>query len=124
MVHDTKNFKVSEFACKCGCGNRVQQKLIDMLQVIRDKAEIPVRVNSGYRCAEHNAKVGGVKGSQHIQGVAADISCSKGAKFLLKIVQELYAEGELPDLQFCKEYSSWIHVDCGRKRNKVFEVLR
>ena len=124
MVHDTKNFKVSEFACKCGCGNRVQQKLIDMLQVIRDKAEIPVRVNSGYRCAEHNAKVGGVKGSQHIQGVAADISCSKGAKFLLKIVQELYAEGKLPDLQFCKEYSSWIHVDCGRKRNKVFEVLR
>ena len=35
MATDTKNFKVSEFACKCGCGNKVQQKLINMLQVIR-----------------------------------------------------------------------------------------
>lgn len=124
MATDTKNFKVSEFACKCGCGNKVQQKLINMLQVIRDEAGIPIHVNSGYRCPAHNAKVDGVKGSQHTLGVAADISCSKGAKFLLKIVQELYAQDRLPDLQFCKEYSSWIHVDCGKKRNKVFEVLK
>ena len=124
MVVDTKNFKVSEFACK-HCGeNKVQQKLINMLQIIRDEAGIPIRVNSGYRCEVHNKNVGGVKGSQHTLGVAADLSCAKGAKFLLNIVQKLYNEKRLPDLQFCKEYKSWIHVDCGKKRNNVFDLLK
>ena len=124
MAVDTKNFKVSEFACK-HCGeNKVQQKLINMLQIIRDEAGIPIRVNSGYRCEVHNKNVGGVKGSQHTLGVAADLSCAKGAKFLLNIVQKLYNEKKLPDLQFCKEYKSWIHVDFGKKRNNVFDLLK
>ena len=121
MANDTKNFKVGEFACKCGCGNEVKQELIDMLQVIRERSGIPIRVNSGYRCPIHNAKVGGVKDSQHIQGVAADISCSKGAKFLWDITRQLYNEGKIPTLQFCKLYRTWIHVDCGKKRKNVFD---
>lgn len=36
----------------------------------------PVSVNSGYRCPKHNAEVGGVSGSQHLKGEAADICCS------------------------------------------------
>lgn len=121
MAQDTKNFKVSEFACKCGCDNKVKQELIDMCQVIRDRAGIPIHVNSGYRCAAHNAKVGGVKGSQHTLGVAADLSCSKGARFLWSITKELYAKGKLPNLQYCKLYSTWIHIDCGKKRNHIWE---
>ena len=124
MAQDTKNFKVSEFACRCGCGNEVKQELINMCQKIRDEAGIPIRVNSGYRCKEYNARVNGVPGSQHILGVAADLSCSKGAKFLLGIIEKLYKEGKLPELQFCKEYKTWIHVDCGKKRNNVFDKLK
>jgi len=126
MANDTKNFKVSEFVCRCGCdneGKNVQQSLIDMCQKIRDEAGIPIRINSGYRCPAHNAKVNGAKGSQHILGVAADLSCSKGAKFLLGVIQKLYSEGKLPELQFCKEYKTWIHVDCGKKRNNIFQLL-
>jgi uncharacterized protein YcbK (DUF882 family) len=33
----------------------------------------PIRIASGYRCAEHNAAVGGVKTSAHLLGEAADI---------------------------------------------------
>lgn len=36
----------------------------------------PVSVSSGYRCPKHNAEVGGVSGSQHLKGEAADICCS------------------------------------------------
>lgn len=36
----------------------------------------PVSVSSGYRCPKHNAEVGGVGGSQHLKGEAADICCS------------------------------------------------
>ena len=98
MAQGTKNFKVSEFACKCGCGNEVKQELIDMLQIIRDRAGIPIRVNSGYRCPKHNAAVGGVKGSYHTQGLAADLSCSKGAKELYLTIQKLWNDGKIPDL--------------------------
>ncbi len=121
MANDTKNFKVNEFACKCGCENKIQQSVIDLCQAIRERAGIPIRVNSGYRCAEHNAKVRGVKGSQHIQGVAADISCAKGAKYLWQVTRQLYNEGAIPTLQYCKLYKTWIHVDCGKKRKNVFD---
>ena len=123
MANDTKNFKVSEFACKCGCGhNPIDQRVINMAQTIRDALGVPVRVNSGCRCEKHNAKVGGVKGSKHITGKAADLSCSKGAKVMFDTVKRLHAEGKLPDLDFCKLYRSWIHIDCGGKRNNRWAV--
>ena len=123
MAKDTKNFKVSEFTCKCGCGhNPIDQRVIDMAQTIRDALGVPVRVNSGCRCEKHNAKVGGVKGSKHITGKAADLSCSKGAKVMFDTVKRLHAEGKLPDLDFCKLYRSWIHIDCGGKRRNMYEV--
>jgi uncharacterized protein YcbK (DUF882 family) len=47
--------------------------LISVLQIIRDHVKLPIVVNSGYRCPEHNKRVGGVDNSQHIFGKAADI---------------------------------------------------
>lgn len=122
MAQDTKNFKVSEFACK-HCGeNKIDQRVLNMAQVIRAALGVPVRVNSGYRCETHNRNVGGVKGSQHTFGLAADLSCSLGARAMVKKIRELYAAGKLPDLSFCKEYSSWVHIDCGKKRNNMWDV--
>ena len=120
---DTKNFKVSEFTCKCGCEmNKTDQRLIDMCQKIRDELGVPVRVNSGCRCREHNAQVGGVPNSQHMYGYAADLSCSLGAAKMYETVKAMHARGELPDLRYCKKYKSWIHIDCGKVRNKIFDV--
>jgi uncharacterized protein YcbK (DUF882 family) len=75
MVKDTKNFKVSEFACPCGCGkNEIKQSIIDLCQKVRDHFKVPVKVTSGYRCPKHNASLeGSAKNSQHLLGTAADL---------------------------------------------------
>ena len=115
MAKDTKNFKVSEFACK-HCGeNNISQDVIDMAQIIRDELGVPVKVNSGYRCTEHNKKVGGVKGSRHTLGHAADLSCSAGAKTMYAAIKKLHQEGKLPMLGYCIRYPSFCHVDIDKR---------
>ena len=74
----TRNFKLSEFDCKSGCEMPDSvlmevKKLANQLQIIRDFIQQPIYINSGYRCKEHNAKIGGVKNSKHILGQAADM---------------------------------------------------
>lgn len=71
------NFRVSEFACRGqGCCDTVliDDALVQHLQAIRDHFGKPVMLNSGYRCPSHNRAVGGVTGSRHLKGQAADIS--------------------------------------------------
>ena len=68
------HFNASEFACPC-CGTvNVDSKLIELLEQLRSKLNVPIHINSGYRCRNHNAQVGGVAGSQHLYGTAADIT--------------------------------------------------
>lgn len=43
------------------------------LDSVREEYGYPIKVNSGFRSAEVNAKVGGVKNSAHLEGLAADI---------------------------------------------------
>ena len=70
----SKNFKLREFRCKCGCGKAlVDERLVEILQQIRDHFGKSVNINSGYRCATLNKAVGGDINSSHMQGMAADI---------------------------------------------------
>lgn len=70
----SKNFKRSEFACRCGCGlDTVDVELVSVLEYIREYFNKPVIITSGNRCVSYNVKVGGAKSSQHIFGKAADI---------------------------------------------------
>lgn len=79
-VQLSKNFKLDEFKCKCGKCDPilVDEALVTYLQQIRNHFGRSVNINSGYRCAAHNAspKVGGNKGSHHVKGKAADIRVS------------------------------------------------
>lgn len=43
------------------------------LDSVREEYGYPIKVNSGFRSAEVNAKVGGAKNSAHLEGLAADI---------------------------------------------------
>lgn len=116
-MNDTKNFKASEFACH-HCGeNKIDQKVIDLCQKIRDALGVPVRVNSGYRCAKHNAAVGGVRGSKHTLGMAADLSSSVNARDMFDKVKQLQAKGEIPELGYCILYKrkNFIHVDIAKR---------
>lgn len=72
----SKNFSRKEFACKC-CGEaEVSPFLVEQLQRLRDYTGEPVKITSGFRCAKHNAAVGGAINSQHLKGLAADIVVS------------------------------------------------
>jgi hypothetical protein len=70
------NFSVKEFECKCG---KCPETLIDLdhvqqLQQLRDNLGRSITINSAYRCLDHNTAVGGEKNSQHMKGVATDIT--------------------------------------------------
>ena len=119
----TKDFSRSEFACKCGCGfDQIDPRVVDMCQVIRDKLGAPVRINSACRCAKHNAQVGGVKGSYHTKGLAADLSCEVGSQRLQAVIKSLFEGGKLPHLSYCKRYiaKNFVHIDCGHARRNRF----
>lgn len=69
------HFSRHEFRCRCGCGGAiVDPHLVEHLETLRRmKGNKPIRIVSGYRCASHNAAVGGSKRSQHLVGRAADL---------------------------------------------------
>lgn len=73
MGNLSKNFSRREFECPC-CGEApISTLLISELQRLRDNIGRPIIVTSGYRCQKYNEDVGGVVGSQHVFGTAADI---------------------------------------------------
>ena len=112
----TKNFKLKEFECKCGCDMPLEVyeniiKLAGQLQFLRDYTGRPITINSAYRCPEHNAKVGGSKTSQHLLGKAADITTQslKPAE-VYALIEELIDMGHL--LQGgLGLYDTFVHYD-------------
>ena len=97
----TKNFKLKEFKCKCGCDMPLEVyeniiKLASQLQFLRDYTGRPITINSAYRCPKHNKKVGGSKTSQHLLGKAADITIQslKPAEVFM-IIEDLIDMGHM-----------------------------
>ena len=104
----SKNFKVREFACRDGSDVVfVSMDLVEVLQKIRDHFGRPVTINSGYRTVTYNKKVDGADFSQHMYGMAADISVS-GVK--PKDVAA-FAETLLPKTGGIGIYDTFTHVD-------------
>ena len=71
-------FRKEEFKCKCGryCNGypaEVDLGMVSIADAIRARLGRPVSVNSGLRCRQHNANVGGASASQHMYGTAADL---------------------------------------------------
>jgi len=133
-VHLTKNFTLeeltkSETALRFGMDNTPNdEQLANMvalcecvLQPIRDHFGKGVKVNSGFRDPEVNAKVGGSKTSDHCKGMAADIEIpgianAELAKWIVdnlefrQTILEFYTPG-IPD-------SGWVHVSYNPGDNK------
>jgi len=71
----TENFNLREFQCQhCGVV-MIDDRLVELLQKMRDRLGKPIIVTSGYRCPEHDKEVGGTGDSFHTRGLAADIYC-------------------------------------------------
>lgn len=69
----SKHFLLSEFEERDTHLVMIHPVLIATLEEIRQVAERPIEITSGYRGAKHNADVGGVQNSLHLWGAAADI---------------------------------------------------
>ncbi len=104
-----KYFTRDEFACNCGCGfATVDAELLQLVTVVREHFNAPVTINSGCRCEEYNAKIGGANNSKHKQGIAADIvvkgvSAADVYEFITHYVGEYWAG--------IGEYESFVHID-------------
>lgn len=90
----SEHFADSEFQCRC-CGRLVvDARLVMAVEEIRRVSEVPVRINSGFRCPKHNAEVGGEVNSQHMRGTAADIRSTVGVDRLREIARGIpYVNG-------------------------------
>lgn len=107
----SKNFKLSEFSCNGnGCCSETvyAPELIERLQWMRDKCKKPIALYSGYRCAVHNKKVGGVSKSLHLKGCAADLKLPRGMT-----LDELAALAESAGFRGVLKYTerNFVHVD-------------
>jgi zinc D-Ala-D-Ala carboxypeptidase len=122
----SKNFSLaemakSEAALRFDMDNTPPEVVINNLKVLVEKVLQPIRdhygkgvkVNSGYRSPDVNAKVGGSKTSDHCKGMAADIEIPGVSNYELatyikdnlkytQLILEFYTPG-VPD-------SGWVHV--------------
>lgn len=102
----SKNFILKEFECKDGNHEvRIDSKLLEKLQKLRDLINKPIYIVSGYRTKEYNKKIGGAKNSQHIYGKAADIKV-KGMS-----IKELYNLADKVGFDGIGTYKTFLHVD-------------
>ena len=109
----SEHFDREEFACGCNCGfATVDVELIEVLENLREVYNVPIKINSGCRCAKHNKAVGGEDGSKHMQGIAVDIVVSGVSP--AKVHQ--YLVGKYPGKYGLGLYTSWNHVDVRGKQ--------
>jgi len=90
------HFSRKELACRC-CGRlQIEKRLIDALEDLRSRAQVPIVIHAGYRCPARHLEVGGVPNSEHTRGLAADIhmpGLSLPAMYDLACQVALFAEG-------------------------------
>lgn len=119
---DIKHFTRAECRCKCGgryCNGypaEMAEKTMRLADEIRRRAGVPLNVNSGVRCKQHNADVGGVYNSLHLTGQAIDLAPIGGnisTTRLQEIAEQVQAE-KMPNRGGLGRYDWGVHVDNGK----------
>ena len=97
MTNNWEYFTEDEFRCgrrrvngkivycpHCGGESNIKYALVDVLDNIRRRIGRSMHVNSGCRCENHNAEVGGEDDSEHLDGYGSDIrAITSRMKYLL-----------------------------------------
>ena len=119
----SKNFIVKEFIAKSSplrelyengtyTTVKIDDKLVAILQKIRDHFGKPIIITSGYRPFEYNKSVNGATASLHIEGRAADIKINGiTPKVLSKFCQSIGVKG-------IGTYKDFVHIDT--RENKYY----
>ncbi len=111
----SENFRVREFRSRDGADLiLIDEKLVTLLQKMRDKYG-PVSISSGYRTAAYNKKVGGVSSSQHLYGLAADVTLDDSSKLLsaARYAEKIGFRGVGLD----DRYQMFLHLDTINKKS-------
>ena len=141
----SEHFTLSEFessatATRLGIDNSVPSRFIpaleqlckEILEPLREFAQQPVVISSGYRCPQLNIKVGGVYSSQHTLGEACDIRIpeydftgKQGQRFTNTDILDRWFTWIMNNCdydQLIKETTDrriyWIHVSCRANKSK------
>ena len=83
---DYRNFTAREMRCSCPCGRAdMDPDFMAALQRVREAYGRPMKVTSGFRCPDYNAKISKTgHDGPHTTGKAADVAVSgEGAYHLL-----------------------------------------
>ena len=119
---EIRHFRREEFRCQCGgkyCSGfpaEPVEETVRLADEIRRRAAVPLKVNSGVRCKQHNADVGGVWNSLHLTGQAIDLAPIGGnisVARLQKIAEQVQAE-KMPNRGGLGRYDWGVHVDNGK----------
>lgn len=108
MINDIKiseHFKLSEFQSGDSQEVKIDSEQIEKLEKLRERIGQPIKINSGYRTPEHNEAVGGSYKSQHMKGIAVDISLPAGMT-----VDELAAIAEAVGFYGIGKYYTFVHL--------------
>lgn len=113
----TEHFTWEEARCRCGqCtgwgGNTVESEIRETAEwaekVRAALGNVPMRVNSWYRCPAYNRRIGGVQNSQHILGKAIDFSCRSLSP---ATVQKMLIPRWPELVRGLGSYRGWTHID-------------
>lgn len=82
-----------------------------LLELIRKRARVPIRISSGFRCPPLNKAVGGSPSSRHLFGLAVDINQgSVGANlYLYSLLSTMYDLFDMHELIIADDFS-YIHL--------------
>ena len=144
MKQLTEHFNLSEFvrsdtATRLGIDNSINDPEIianiknlceHVLEPLRAYANCPILINSGYRCQQLNAAVGGSRRSQHMKGEACDIritDSATGNRWFHWMKENLPFDQLVKERAHRSSSSFWIHVsltrDDAKNRRQAFEKV-
>ena len=124
-----------------GAGQEEEENLraliSNVLDPLRVKYGAPIYVSSGFRCAKVNKDAGGVTGSQHLRGEAADLYVTKmvngkrvtDKEAVYKIGRLIVALGRFDQVIFENVgkddlLPEWIHVSWRRNGTNRHKMLK
>ncbi len=110
-----KYFRLKEFDSpdKPGSGSNMSEEILHMLDAARKIYGKSMRITSGFRTESHNKKVGGVKSSSHLKGLAADIACSE-SRYRYEMIKALLEVG----FKRIGVAGMFIHVDIDKNKSQ------
>ncbi len=119
---EIRYFHREEFRCQCGgkyCNGfpaEPVEETVRLADEIRRRAGVPLRVNSGVRCKQHNADAGGVWNSLHLTGQAIDLApiCGNISTTRLQEIAEQVQAEKMPGRGGLGRYDWGVHIDNGK----------